>query len=240
MHMNMKFVPVPPDNSDRSVTCPNFHFLAFSPVLDGRTKLQVEPCINIDLLNFKHEQVLKYMTTFLSHKFLLYISLPTCITHHSATCIDHNFTKCPQSLNNIDISSGILFCDISDHLPCFMSVAVDGKNDKRPLTRLFWNVQCQTFNNHMNNFIWEEIYTPTGDWYSAFIEKVKYFYNISFPLVQISRARIKDKPWITTGLKQSIRTKNRLYRDSIRKSKLNYNNNLDMSITTRGPKIAQP
>ena len=84
-----------------------------------------------------------------------------------------------------------------------------GKNDQRPLTRLFGNVQCQTFNNHVNNLNWEEIYTPAGDWYSAFIEKVKYFHNISFPLVQISRARIKDKPWITTGLKQSIRTKNR-------------------------------
>ena len=56
-----------------------------------------------------------------------------------------------------------------------MSVAADGKNDKRPLTRLFGNVQCQTFNIHMNNFNWEEIYTPTRDWYSAFIEKVKYF-----------------------------------------------------------------
>ena len=144
------------------------------------------------------------MTTFLSHKFLPYISLPTRITHHSATCIDHIFTKCPQSLNNIDISSGILFCDISDHLPCFMSVAVDGKNEKRPLTRLFGNVQCQTFNNDMNNFNWKDIYTPAGDWYSAFIEKVKYSYNISFPLVQISRAMIKDKPWITTGLNRVL------------------------------------
>ena len=83
--------------------------------------------IYIDHLNFEHEQVLNYMTTFLSYKFLPYISLPTRNTHHSATCIDHNFTKCPHSLNNIDISSGILFCDISDHLPCFMSVAADGK-----------------------------------------------------------------------------------------------------------------
>ena len=123
-----------------------------------------------------------------------------------------HFPKCPQSLNNRNISSGILFYDISDHLPCFMSVAVDGKNDKRPLTRLL------TINNHMSNLNWEEIYTPAGDWYSALIENVKYFYDISFPLVHISRARIKDKPWITTGLKQSIRTKNRLYRDSIRKS----------------------
>ena len=44
MHMNMKFVPVLSDNSDRSVTCPNFNFFAFSVVPDGRTKLKVEPC----------------------------------------------------------------------------------------------------------------------------------------------------------------------------------------------------
>ena len=37
-------------------------------------------------------------------------------------------------------------------------------------------------------------------------------------MVQISRARIKDKPWITSGLKQSIRIKKKLYKDSIRKS----------------------
>ena len=106
--------------------------------------------INIDLLDFEHEQVLNYMTTFLSYKFLPYISLPTRITHHSATCIDHN---------------------------------------KHPLTRLFGNVQCQTFNNDMNNFNWEEIYTPTGDWYSVFIEKVKYFLWYIIPI----GANIKGK-----------------------------------------------
>ena len=43
MHMNMKFVPVLSDNSDRSVTSPNFNILAISPVPDGQTKLEVEP-----------------------------------------------------------------------------------------------------------------------------------------------------------------------------------------------------
>ena len=32
-------------------------------------------------------------------------------------------------------------------------------------------------------------------------------YNKSFPFVKLSRKRSKDKPWITTGLKQSIKQK---------------------------------
>ena len=40
-----KFVPVLSDKSDRCVTSPNFNFLAFSLVLDGQTKLKVEPCL---------------------------------------------------------------------------------------------------------------------------------------------------------------------------------------------------
>ena len=46
----------------------------------------------------------------------------------------------------------------------------------------------------------------------------KYFNRIyceSFPLVQISRKRHKDKPWITKGILISIRHKNRLYKESI-------------------------
>ena len=39
---------------------------------------------------------------------------------------------------------------------------------------------------------------------------------MSFPLVHVSRSRIKDKPWITKGLKQSVRNNNKLYRLSIR------------------------
>ena len=36
--------------------------------------------------------------------------------------------------------------------------------------------------------------------------------NKSFPLVKLSRKRAKDKPWITTGLKKSIKEKQRLFR----------------------------
>ena len=37
-------------------------------------------------------------------------------------------------------------------------------------------------------------------------------YNMSFPLVKLSHKRAKDKPWIATGLKKSIKEKQRLFR----------------------------
>ena len=39
-----------------------------------------------------------------------------------------------------------------------------------------------------------------------------------FPLVNVSRRRLKDKPWVTKGNKISIEKSHRLYRSSIRKS----------------------
>ena len=39
-----------------------------------------------------------------------------------------------------------------------------------------------------------------------------------FPLVYVSRWRLKDKPWVTKGIKNSIKKNHRLYRSSIRNS----------------------
>ena len=63
---------------------------------------------------------------------------------------------------------------------------------------------------------WDSLYLPETDWYTAFISTVKRIYEMSFPLVHMSRSRIKDKHWVTNGLKQSIRNNNKLYRLIIR------------------------
>ena len=68
----------------------------------------------------------------------------------------------------------------------------------------------------MNLNDWGSLYLPETDWYTAFISTVERIYEMSIPLVRMSRSRIKDKHWITKGLKKSIRNNNRLYRLSIR------------------------
>ena len=54
-----------------------------------------------------------------------------------------------------------------------------------------------------------------GQW-KCLVNTVYRISEQSFPLVQLSRQRIKDKPpWITKGLKISIKHKNRLYESQL-------------------------
>ena len=80
--------------------------------------------INIDIIKFENDETCNYLSTLLSHRYLPYITLPTRITTFSATCIDHVFIKPARNKPALvnDIVCGLLYCDISDHLPCFISL----------------------------------------------------------------------------------------------------------------------
>ena len=60
-----------------------------------------------------------------------------------------------------------------------------------------------------------------------FIKLVCNKFEACFPLVKVSRQRIKDKPWITKELKMNIKEKNKRYRVYLKKgderSKIRYN-----------------
>ena len=175
--------------------------------------------INIDIIKFEMEDILNYLSTLLSLQFLPYITLPTRITSHSATCIDHIFIRNAHKNEFNPIYAGIFFSDISDHLPCFVSFAFNKPgHTKRPLTRLFGESNCQKFVNHMTNENWDVIYNSHGDWYLKFITTVKRIFDMSFPLVQVSRKRIKDKPWMTQDLKIRIRKNHQLFSKTLRSS----------------------
>ena len=49
--------------------------------------------LNIDIIQFHVGDVLEYITALMSPKCLPYIVLPTRISHHSTTCIDHIFVR---------------------------------------------------------------------------------------------------------------------------------------------------
>ena len=49
----------------------------------------------------------------------------------------------------------------------------------------------------------------------VFNQKISIVYNKSFPFKRLSKKRAKDKPWVTSGLKQSIKQKHILYQNYI-------------------------
>ena len=154
-----------------------------------------------------------------NYGYLPYITLPTRITDFSATCIDHIFIRDTSKYRerHTEIFSGILYCDITDHLPCFVTLTCSNLGeDERPIVRLYGEKNTLKFKDLMTNESWDDLYTEDTDWYNNFIDLVYNTFQQSFPLVKLSRKRAKDKPWITKGLKISTKEKHRLYRLSLR------------------------
>ena len=94
-----------------------------------------------------YESVTSYMSTMMSYRYLPYLTLPTRITQFSTTCIDHIFLKKTNKEKVLSTSSGMFYCDISDHLPRFISLqyANNSYTGNRPMTRIFGARNCSKF-----------------------------------------------------------------------------------------------
>ena len=119
--------------------------------------------------------------------------------------------------------SGNIFSDISDHLPNFL-ITTDINNTPdlkhRPKIRIFSNSNYKKFQNELEKIDWEtQLYTLSdmNQAYTAFHNVIGGIFDYCFPLVRMSRRGVKDKEWITDGLKRCARTKNRLYRKWVKK-----------------------
>ena len=60
-------------------------------------------------------------------------------------------------------------------------------------------------------------YKDCGEAYTFYINTVNTLYDKSFPYVRVSRKRLKDKKWITSGIRKSCHTKNKLYKKCLGK-----------------------
>ena len=176
--------------------------------------------ININLMNYNHSTCFEYFTLLSSFNFTPCITTPTRITDDKATLIDHIFIRRTKHSLSYNISSGNLFCDITDHLPNFILVSRQNKyriNKDRPLTRIYSEKNIEKFKNGLHALHWDIILVSpdTDTCYDNFYSNVLSLYNNSFPLVKLSRKRARDKKWITPALKQSIKNKDKLYRKFI-------------------------
>ena len=111
--------------------------------------------INIDIIKFSNEEVMSYMSTLMSFKYLAYITVPSRITQLSTTCIDHIFMKTSLKDKVLNIMSGLFYCEITDHLPCFLSLKFKKCNrmGERPMTRDFGEKNYAIFVQKCNPII---------------------------------------------------------------------------------------
>ena len=102
----------------------------------------------------------------------------------------------------------------TDHLSSY-TIILKQKADviNRPMIRLFNKSNKENFQKSLAKTDWNDIYSKKNadKAYSTFIAKIQKLFNEHFPLTKLSRARQKDKKWITPALRKSSKHKNNLY-----------------------------
>ena len=171
--------------------------------------------INVNLMLEGNEKVDTYLNNYFENKFVPCITLPTRIRDHSTTLIDHIFVKNPLKLIQNKCTAGNLTFEISDHLPNFMILNINAPSIKdRPFIRLFSDRRVKNFKENLSSeapLLHENEAIEINSTYDIFSHNYITLYNKYFPYVKQSIKSFKDKPYITSGIKVSIRHRNKLY-----------------------------
>ena len=170
---------------------------------------------NLDLINHHcHETTGEFLEIMYSRVFFPLITRPTRITSNTATLIDNIFTN---NLNNFSVS-GLMFWNISDHLPIF-TLLLDQNKDLNKTSWLSFRDKSANnvakFKDRLANVTWDELseYNDPNCVYRCFLDKFTAIYNNCFPFKKVKVKNVTlRKPWITKGLLKSVRKKNLLYK----------------------------
>ena len=181
---------------------------------------------NFDILKYStNASTNDFLSIMYTHGLYPLVTKPTRVTSSSFTCIDNVFTNVLDK----SVTPGILFSDVSDHLPVFQFTTLDSSDKNRDKTRQYF--EHQNFTNDVNytdliqdlcSVNWSCIDTcnDVNVSYDAFLETLSQICNKHTPKPTALKSRkrkktIIRKPWITKGILNSINRKQRLFRTYI-------------------------
>ena len=172
---------------------------------------------NINLLDSKHEATSQFIDIIYASSLFPLITKPTRITGKSSTLIDNLYHN---DIDNVHMLSGLLYVKISDHLPIF---TLRYKNKvKKPKEfiqkRVFSEKNIKIFCERLKKIDWMEITEEVDGTkaFSIFYDMFTNAANLSFPLKSVKTGYGAKIPWLTSGLKKSIKTKNKMYKDFLK------------------------
>ena len=176
---------------------------------------------NIDLLKSEScDYANRFSEQLFTSSFIPLITKPTRITNHTATLIDNILTNDIEQA--ITSTNGLIFNDISDHLPIVHISNSDNRNEHinetNPEFRTFINnTTSNSFLNTIKNTSWCNVLTtenPTEEAFNEFSTIYTTAYESNFPLKQMTRKNVNKikSPWMTNCIIKSVNKKNKLYK----------------------------
>ena len=139
---------------------------------------------NIDLIKFDiSNNTNEFSNTVIKNGFIPTILLPARVTSHTCTLIDLIFYL--SRISRIQVSSGNLMTDMSDHFANFLILhsSTKSKLADRPKMRIFSNKNKNNFKRLIGEIKWEKelIDKNTNEAMLIFNQKLRSAYNKSFP-----------------------------------------------------------
>ena len=214
-----------PPNSDIEVFVENIYQILLKCKNEHKIKckhehkiiyLNIEGDFNIDILNItNYIPSSEFLETLYTFSFCALINKPTRMSSTAATLIDNIYFS---DVEHSELFNGILYTDISDQVPIFsIHLKVKSVIDREryiTVRRYDENNNNYAFCQQLTNMDWTSVYecSDCQSAYSLFHECFMTCYNECFPLrsFKISTYRGR-KPWLTQGLKGSIKMKNKLF-----------------------------
>ena len=174
---------------------------------------------NIDLLKVKiNPRFGEFFDNIISSGFFPKITLPTRFSDHSATLIDNVFRT---NIEEKEVS-GILLNHIPDHQLLFTHIENLSYIEKVPKFINIKKTNPISVDNFINELREQNIYvrmhqplvTNPNDNYEIFITQFQLAENKQIPIksVRYQKRKHKKSKWMTTGILNSINTKDGLYK----------------------------
>lgn len=163
--------------------------------------------LNIDGLKINTNCVKNFFDTILQHYFVPTITLPTRITDHSVSLIDHILINSNLVKQNNDILTGNIYCGITDHLPNFIYIKSKLKlEQKRPMVRIYGKKNTLAYRDKIIHSPWKDFFKSQNADFAldTLYQNLNKAYYSSFPLKKLSKNRAKDKEWFTAYIKKNV------------------------------------
>ena len=170
--------------------------------------------ININLADLNTAEQNAYLDNLLANGFVSFMNLPTRVTSQSKTCIDHIFVR---SNDLSQYESALLHLDITDHYPIILKLNTCSTKNNSATASSNHSVEKINFDmlkEFLSNTDWTvvlselDVNTAMGLFIEILQLNIK---KATYTKHQTAKKR-KIKPWMTTAILNSVRTKNKMYK----------------------------
>ena len=170
---------------------------------------------NINILkNEIHRETGEFLDMMYSNSFMPLINRPTRITDSCCSVIDNIF--CNNLDTYVEQIPGVLCTDLSDHFPVFVLNwhCGDSPIAETLSKRVINESNVNRLKETLRNYDWCDVLASSDcqEAFTVFNEIIISKFNDACPVKEYVLRNRKDKPWITKGLRISIKHKNKLFR----------------------------